>query len=182
MHVQHEARDPQRPGAHPAQRADIQGLEDRVDADALPVAQGMVAAHRPAVGQDQVDLRVGNPEGLDEELHAVPRVERRREVPLAPFGLEEETELFVEPEGDGGVAGAHSADRRSIISRIRLARDRSRRLVHRGLEWQISWKSSFENTSASTGPLVMTVAERTDLSKKLISPISSPVTWMRRYP
>ncbi len=39
----------------------------------------------------------------------------------------------------------------------------------------MSAKFSFVNSRACTSPLAITVAERTDLSKKLISPISSPL-------
>ncbi len=88
-HPQQAGQPPQVPVQHKAacgwviaeapQAADVQRREARIDADAVPRREPHPPAHCLPVHEDQVDLRMGNAEGLDGVLHTSRRAQREPE-------------------------------------------------------------------------------------------------------
>ncbi len=81
------------------ERPNVEGLEHRVHRDPVAVGHPVLEPHGPAVHQDQLDLGVGHPAGLDEVLDAAGDVEGANDRP--PFGdvlREEVLQLCVEAD------------------------------------------------------------------------------------
>ena len=66
--VEHEARRTQGLGPQPDQRPHVEGLEDGVHADPLTCPGAVLPTHRVPVDEDDLDLGVGHPVGLDQVL------------------------------------------------------------------------------------------------------------------
>ena len=63
------------------------------------VSQPVGEIHGLAVDEDQVDLRVGHPEVLDDRLHRAARREHRGKGALAALLRQEVVQLLVESDG-----------------------------------------------------------------------------------
>jgi len=101
VRVGDEARLAQRPLAQAQQGRHVEGLELRIDADAVAVGDQPAEADRLAVDQDQLDFSMGDSQRLDHVLDGGGAGAGRGEIPLAPLRREEVVQLLVEAEGGG---------------------------------------------------------------------------------
>ena len=102
MDVGGEARLAQRLRPQVVDRRDVEGFEDRVDADAVAVGHLVVETDRDAVHQDQVDLGVRHAETLNQVLDRCAGGADVLELPAPPLGRQQITKLGVETDADRG--------------------------------------------------------------------------------
>jgi hypothetical protein len=107
MDVEDEAKIAERPRTKADEGRHVQGLEDRIDPDAVAVREAVIEADRPAVDEDQLDLGVRHAASLDLILDRRRVDEAPDDLPLPLSGRQEVVQLGIEAKG--GAAHLRSA-------------------------------------------------------------------------